>query len=646
MNATAHSGRRPQIITEIGVAGLFLLLSLAAFFPLPLHMATRTLLGRVDKYIFIWDLWWVRTALTSADADLFHTTSIFHPQGAGLIFHTLFPLGGMLSLPLQALGGLIFSFNALTILATALSGWCTYLLARELFGARAGRIPAVLAGILFAFCAPRWVSTNLGHLNLVSNQWIPLYLLFIVRLVRRGRPLDGAAAGLWAAAILYTGYQQLVFTVYWSFLILVPLWPELSLRRHWRQYLAGLALTALVLGLLGLPVILGAREQGEAAVVRFDIGQARGLSLGLQQIFLTYPCQRFWHPAAWSAWLRGRGGQPAPGPPGEDGGWLRALGGWPGFGPVFGFCGGLVLLAGLFLPRRRGGGPEYLLWLVPPLFFAWMALGPHPTFFGVPFPGLYNRFFPIPVLGAVRGAYRFAVPLMLGAALAGALSCRGWIELLRDRAGGGTARRRLAAAALLLVQLLPLLAYLEFLRVPLPTERLPEPPAVYRSAAFRSRFAGSAVLELPLWVSGADFRYGTEYREHLWYQTVHGLPQVGGHVSRLTEARVAYFNRHPSLMRLTRARGTGGYDTATGADLRSTMEAFGVGVITVSRTRYQPEEERALLRFLERWLALEVLEQDRRFIVYGVAAGAPVAAAGADRDADAGGRSFAAGGGQ
>jgi len=119
-------------------------------------------------------------------------------------------------MPFQAVGGLIFSFNALTILATALSGWCTYLLARELFGERQGRIPAVLAGILFAFCPPRWVSTNLGHLNLVSNQWIPLYLLFLVRLLRRGRPLDGAAAGVWAAAILYTGYQQLVFTVYWS----------------------------------------------------------------------------------------------------------------------------------------------------------------------------------------------------------------------------------------------------------------------------------------------------------------------------------------------------------------------------------------------------------------------------------------------
>ena len=79
MKETAQTGRRPQIITEGAVAGLFLLLSLAAFFPLPLQMATRTLLARVDKYIFIWDLWWVRTALCSADTDLFHTTHIFHP---------------------------------------------------------------------------------------------------------------------------------------------------------------------------------------------------------------------------------------------------------------------------------------------------------------------------------------------------------------------------------------------------------------------------------------------------------------------------------------------------------------------------------------------------------------------------------------
>jgi len=388
------------------------------------------------------------------------------------------------------------------------------------------------------------------------------------------------------------------------------------LRERWRQYLAGLALTALVLGLLGAPVILGALEQAEGAVVRFDIGQARGLSLGLQQIFLTHPYQRFWHPASWSAWLRDQGAATPLERKTKDG-MIWKLGGWPRFGPLFGFTGGLLLLAGLFLPRRRGGGLQYLAWLVPPLFFTWMALGPHPTFFGIPFPGLYNRFFPIPVLGAVRGVYRFAVPLMLGVGLAGALSCRGWLAYLKDRTASGTGRRPLAAA-LLLVQLLPALVYLDFLRIPLPLEPLPESPAVYHSDAFRTRFAGSAVLELPLWISGADFRHGTEYREHLWYQTIHGLPQVGGHVSRLTAAQVEYFTSHSSLMRLTRARGTDGYDADTGADLQRTLGEFGVGVITVSRLHYAPEAEEALLRFLETWLLLDELERNRRFVVFGV----------------------------
>lgn len=618
MKETAQVGGRPWIIAEAGVACLFLILSLAAFFPLPLQMVSRTLLGRVDKYIFIWDLWWVRTALTSADAHLFHTTHIFHPQGAGLVFHTLFPLGGMLSLPLQALGGLVFSFNALTILATALSGWFTYLLARELFGSATSRLPAVLAGVIFAFCPARWTSTFLGHLNLVSNQWIPLYLLFIVRLLRRGRPLDGAAAGLWAAAILYTGYQQLVFTVYWSALLLIPLWPEIRLRDRWRQYLAGLGLLLLVLGVLGTPVIKGAMEQGEGAVVRFEISEARGLALSLQQIFLTHPTQRFWHPASWSAWLRDEGGRPAPPANGGTASrWKRSLGGFLGFGPIFGFSAGLVLLAGFFLPRRYGGGLNYLAWLAPPLFFAWMALGPHPTIFGISFPGLYNRFFPVPVLGAVRGVYRFAVPMMLGIGLAGALSCRGWLDYFRDRVSRTPGKRPLTAA-LLLVQLLPALVYLDYLRIPLPLERLPEPPAVYHGEEFRSRFAGSAVLELPLWISGADFRHGTEDPEQLWYQTIHGLPQVGGHVSRLTEARVEYFTRRPSLMRLTDPGGTAGYDARTGADLQRVVEEFGVGVITVSRGHYQPEAEQALLQFLEQWLNLEELERNQRFVVYRV----------------------------
>jgi len=612
-----RTNRRTEMMIEAGVAGLFLLLTLIAWFPLPLRMTTRTLLGRVDKFIFIWDLWWVRTALGSAEADLFFTTRILHPEGAGLVFHTLFPLGGLLSLPFQKLGGLIFSFNVLVLMATALSGWCTYLLARELFGTGQGRLPAILAGVIFAFCPPRWTSTSLGHLNLVTNQWIPLYLLFITRLLRRGRPLEGAAAGVWAAAILYTGYQQLVFTLYWSGLILVPLWPEIRLREHWRHYLAGLALTALVLGILGLPVINGAMQQGESAVVRFDIGQARGLSLSLKQIFLTYSTQRFWHPGGWSSWRQGEGGHPhTTGEP--PGGILGRLNGWPGFGPAFGFVTGLVLLAGFFLPRRQRATLTWLAWLMPPAFFAWMAMGPHPTFFGIPFPGLFNRFFPVPVLGAVRGVYRFAVPLVLGAALAASFSCRGWLAHLRASVTEKTGRRR-RKAALLLVHLLPALVFLEFLRIPIPLEPLPEPPAVYRDAAFRDRYTGRAVLELPLWISGADFRYGAEHREHLWYQTIHGLPQVGGHVSRLTAERVAWFSDHPSLIRLTRNTGTDGYDDTTGIDLRQVLHDFDVGVVTVSRRHYRPDAEAALLGFLESWLPLEPLERSERFIVYGLA---------------------------
>jgi len=606
MNETAQTGRRATVIAEIGVAGLFLLLSLAAFFPLPLHLATRTLAGRIDKYIFIWDLWWVRTAVGSAEADLFHTSHIFHPEGAGLVFHTLFPLGGLLSLPLQALGGMVFSFNVLTILGTALTGWFTYLLARELFGGDQGRIPAILAGILFAFSPPRWTSTLLGHLNLVHNQWFPLYLLFLARLLRRGRTLDGAAAGIWAAAILYTGYQQLVFAVYWSGLLIIPLWPEIRLREQWRRHLAGLALLALVLALLGLPVITGMVEQGETAVLHFDVGQARGLSMSLKQIFLTNPCQRVWHPGPWARWL---------GHEADPESWLSRLRGRPGFGPVFGYFGGAILLAGLFLPGRHGRR-RHLLWLVPVAFFTWMALGPHPTLRGIPFPGLFNRFSSLPVLGAVRGVYRFAIPLALGAALAAAFSCRGWLGLLRERLGGGTRRR--TAAALLVVQLLPLLVFLEFLRIPLRLDRLPEPPAIYGTADFDQRFAGRAVLELPLWVSGADFRYGREVREHLWYQTVHGLPQVGGHVSRLTEAQVAYFSGRPSLMRLTRARGTDGYDETTGADLRQVVSDFGLGVVTVNRRYYRPDDEAVLLAFLRQWLSLQELERSERFIVYAV----------------------------
>src|SRR5262245_26347180 len=60
--------------------------------------------GAQDLWQNVWNLWWAGTALRRG-ASPFFTDTLFYPTGASLLFHPLNLTGGLLAIPLRALGG-------------------------------------------------------------------------------------------------------------------------------------------------------------------------------------------------------------------------------------------------------------------------------------------------------------------------------------------------------------------------------------------------------------------------------------------------------------------------------------------------------------------------------------------------------------
>jgi len=130
----------------------------------------------VDYGVNLWNLSWCYRWLTVPGAELLHTDYILYPEGVSLASHTLSVLNGVLSFPLQAVFGVVVSYNVLVLASFFLTAVATYLMARQ-WGA--SRLGAFLVGLWFAFSTYRFRHWN--HINLLSTHWLVLFLWALSR---------------------------------------------------------------------------------------------------------------------------------------------------------------------------------------------------------------------------------------------------------------------------------------------------------------------------------------------------------------------------------------------------------------------------------------------------------------------------------
>jgi hypothetical protein len=170
-----------------GVLALFVVLTVLATWPLAAHF-TNHVPGNPrdpgDYWAYYWDLWWVKSALV-AGHDPLHTRLLYHPDGTSLYFHSLLLGPGTLVTPVTAVLGPTVSYNLLVWLSFFGSAAGVYALFLSLAGPGASRLAAALAGVVYAFSAYRF-SRMMGHLDLLSTEWLPFAALFLLRSVREG----------------------------------------------------------------------------------------------------------------------------------------------------------------------------------------------------------------------------------------------------------------------------------------------------------------------------------------------------------------------------------------------------------------------------------------------------------------------------
>ncbi|MBX3010721.1 MAG: hypothetical protein KF832_04405 [Caldilineaceae bacterium] len=495
----------------------YFLLTVLMTWPLVTQVTTAIPGDSFDGWQNYWNLWWMKIALVERHQSPFFTDLLYYPTGVGLYFHTLNPFNGLLTLPIQLSNGLFLAYNTVVFFSWTLAGYGVYLLTRWLIAqSRYGvakpssAVAAFVAGAIFTF-APFHMAHLLGHMQVMSLQWIPFYILCLLQAIdayQRRKPWLRRAllAGFF---LTLTGLCDWYFVLYlFFFTALVMLWQlRVGLRAHtqpakWPKVLAAVfppAVAGLFMLLLLSPVLIPmVREATQFSFMVRPTSDLYILSASLLDFLVPNRLHTLWRPESFA---------------------------WPGnqIAPVsertisLGYVP--LLLAVVALWRWR---PVVRFWAIAALCFLLLAMGPQlhfgniteaniPTTLATTTPewtpfALLNR--TVPFMRISRSVSRYALIVQLAIAILAGLGLQRLLQPRRPWLAG-----LLASLALFLI-------LAEFWVAPYPMSS-PDTPPFY--TAIRAMDDVRGVLNLPM---------NYDRPGYLLYQTVHEKPLAVAYISR------------------------------------------------------------------------------------------------------------------
>ena len=466
-------------------AAFYLALFVVLTYPLVTQFSTHFFADGADGLQNVWNIWWVGKAITGLRQSPWHTSYLHHPWGVSLLAHTLNPFNGLLGVVLLRFLTLVQAHNFIVVFSFVVGGltacWLCYDVTRSYWGSLVG-------GFVFTFSSYHFAHAQ-GHLQLVSLEWIPLFVLCWYRLLMRPSVTMAVCSAFALCAVLLCDYYYFAYSLVVA--VLMVLWQGARSKRYLffarKPHVAPLAVfaagTLATAGpLIGGLLALNARE------TLLGAGDPAAFSLDLLAPIIPGGHWRFSHLTA--------------------GYWSRLTCNIHESSVHLGVSV-LFLIAYSCVKRRRLGLESLSLWLAVWVTFMVMSLGPVLHVWGQPVPGLPLPYALaqkiVPALEMSGRPIRMMVIVFLSASV---ISAAGMGHLLRGRVGAH------CLAALLAVMLL-----VEYVPRPMPATSAAVPGFVEVLAARPA-------------VDGALIDGVTQDAPAMYHQTVHGKPKAFGYIAR------------------------------------------------------------------------------------------------------------------
>ncbi len=480
----------------VGVSALAVVLTVVMTWPLPARLAHGGRTDKGDGLFSIWVVAWVSHALTTSPAHLFDA-NIFYPEKETLAYSEANVGAGALGVPVWiATHNPYATHNAVVLIAFALAFVAMYLLARQLVGPGT---PAIVAGILFAFCP--FVFGHTAHIQLLMTAGLPAAMAAMHRLVERPGPWPAIALGLvlFAQAISCGYYGILAGMLVTAGVLVFSVTRGLWRRKDWWTWVgvaAGLAI-ALSLPFLEHYLALTARR-GFIATCQTRRTTRRTSTRGRRR---ARSCT--------TGWCMSRRTGPRPSFPGSWR-WCSASAGSP--------C-----RSGRQPATDRSPRDIVAFYAATAVALVWLTFGPQAGLYTV----LYHL---IPIFGYLHSPARFSIGVVLALAVGAAY--------------GSSRLQRRWPHARWLGPALVCLALIDLWQPPYPFADALPPSAVYRVLA---SLPPGPVVELPYYDLRPEFDRHTRFMVEStldWHPRVNGYSDYASPVWRVDARALRHF---PSL---------------------------------------------------------------------------------------------------
>lgn len=248
MTSSGALGIRLRRFTTGGVIPGLVYLSFFCLYTWPwvAHPGSRLFTDSGDGYQNVWNMWWVNRAVTGLHQLPWHTTLLHHPHGTTLLGQTMNPFNGFVGIVLLRFMPLVGAFNLMVVFSFVATGVTAFWLCR--FFCRRYP-PSLIGGFVVTFSAFH-LSKTLGLMQLVSLEWVPLFVLLWWRLLTQPRVRLAVGAAVTLLLVLLCDYYYLLFCVVAGAVILVHLWRQGRVKLDRRSS----AVFVVVAGLLTVPL--------------------------------------------------------------------------------------------------------------------------------------------------------------------------------------------------------------------------------------------------------------------------------------------------------------------------------------------------------------------------------------------------------
>ena len=471
---------------------LYFLLSLIMTYPLILNFTTSVPGDNYDTWVFIWNFWWVKKVLTEPNLNLYYTNYQYYPNGSSLAFHTLSLFNSFLSLPMQLISNIVISYNIIFLLSFILSSYGMFLLINYLIK---DKKIAFISGIAFAFC-PYHFGHALGHLNLLSIEWIPFYVLFFIKIFQENKKSNSILTGIFLSINSLTDWQYGIFLIIFSILYLIYRYLIERNIKFDRSLLSKLALFSMIFILITLPFVFPLISDSRQYSFIFK-------SEDMQPYFYIIP--NFMNPL----W----------------GNFFHYLLPNVGFAENMMFLGYTIIFITLIGIRRTFKKTKF--WIISLIFFFLISLNPRLDLFGIKFMSpLYSLFYYLfPFFSYISIVNRFSILVMFSLIVIFSFALENIMKKFKGNFHGFPKD--------MIYYIISILILVEFLSIPYPLSnaKIPE-------VAYEIKNQSTTILNLPF----------SPNPYSLYLQTVHEKKLLNGYISRPQNSSMDLLNNIHNLL--------------------------------------------------------------------------------------------------